>query len=281
MKTGVYKIINILNNECYIGSAQISFYRRKNQHFHLLRKSCHHSIHLQRAWNKYGEQNFKFEILEECIPEKCIEREQFYFNILKPDYNILPNADSRAGTTLSPATKKKAIKALNDNRWKLELPEIRQKMSDYHKGRKKTKEHAMKVGAASKKKILQYNKKGEFIKEWNSVKDAENFYKAKQGSLSRALTGNIKTFRKFIWKYYIENYPLIIDTTIHKFKNNGKHGLSLRKPILQFTINNEFIKEWDSISLAAKTLNIHNSNIVKALKNKIPIAYNFIWKYKN
>jgi group I intron endonuclease len=216
MKTGVYKILNVLNNDCYIGSAQISFYRRKNQHFHLLRKGKHHSIHLQRAWNKYGEDSFEFKILKECKPENCIKFEQKYINNLKPQYNIQPNARSRFGTTLSPEHKKVVIKILKDNRWRLALPEIRKKMSDYHKGRKKTRKHAMAVGAASKKKVLQYNKKGEFIKEWNSIKEPENFYKAVQGTLWKALTGKTKTFRKFIWKYYTNNYPLIIDITLHK-----------------------------------------------------------------
>jgi group I intron endonuclease len=217
MKTGVYRIVNTSNKKFYVGSAQASLNRRKNQHFHLLRKGNHHSIHLQRAWNKYGEKEFRFEIIEECLPEKCIEREQFYLDSLKPEYNIQPNAASRAGTTLSKEHKKKAIKVLNDNRWKLDLPEIRKKMSDYHKGRKKTKEHALLVGAASKKKVLQYNRKGEFIKEWNSIKEVENYYHAVQGTLWKALTNKTKTFRKFIWKYYTPNYSLKIDSTPHNW----------------------------------------------------------------
>ena len=201
MKTGVYRIRNIVNEKSYIGSAQISFRKRRNQHFHLLREGIHHCIYLQRAWNKYGEKNFVFEVLEECEVENCLNREQWWLDNTSSKYNIQPQAQSRKGTKLSKSQRIKAIERLEANRWKLDLPEIRKKMSDAHKGVPKTKEHSLKVGAASKKKVLQYNKKGKLVKEWDSIGEAETFYGAVQGTLWKALTGKTKTFRKHIWKY--------------------------------------------------------------------------------
>ena len=59
----IYKITNIINNKIYIGSA-IDTYNRFSKHKSQLNKNKHHNSYLQNSWNKYGEQNFKFEIIE-------------------------------------------------------------------------------------------------------------------------------------------------------------------------------------------------------------------------
>lgn len=59
MARGIYKIINVVNNKFYVGSA-VDFARRKRNHWNQLRKGKHHNRHLQAAWNKYGEQAFVF-----------------------------------------------------------------------------------------------------------------------------------------------------------------------------------------------------------------------------
>jgi group I intron endonuclease len=107
IKTGVYRIRNLINEKCYIGSSSYSINKRWILHRDMLKKNSHHSIILQRAWNKYGIANFKFEILEECASEKCIEREQYYINTLKPEYNIDPTAGSPRGRKYSEEYKNK------------------------------------------------------------------------------------------------------------------------------------------------------------------------------
>lgn len=53
-----------------------------------------------------------------------------------------------------------------------------------------------------------------------------------------------------------------------------------RKPILQFTLDNIFIREWDSAKSASKELNIDSGFIAKCCKGKCKFAYGFLWKYK-
>ena len=53
--------------------------------------------HILRAILKYGYSNFELEILEYCDPENLIKREQYYIDLLKPEYNILKIAGSRLG----------------------------------------------------------------------------------------------------------------------------------------------------------------------------------------
>lgn len=67
MARGIYKIINVINNKFYVGSAE-NFTRRKRIHWWMLRRGTHGNKHLQAAWGKYGEQAFTFVIVEE-LPE--------------------------------------------------------------------------------------------------------------------------------------------------------------------------------------------------------------------
>ena len=64
MARGIYKIINVINNKFYVGSAE-DFTRRKRVHWWMLRRGNHANKHLQAAWLKYGEQAFMFVIVEE------------------------------------------------------------------------------------------------------------------------------------------------------------------------------------------------------------------------
>jgi len=80
---GVYQIINIINGKIYIGSS-IDIRSRWKEHKRELKKNKHHSSYLQRSWNKYGKNNFKFSIIEECDKEETLNREQYYLDTLKP-----------------------------------------------------------------------------------------------------------------------------------------------------------------------------------------------------
>lgn len=59
-----YSIKNLINSNQYIGITG-NLTQRWNRHLNKLNKNCHFNPHLQNAWNKYGKENFFFEILEE------------------------------------------------------------------------------------------------------------------------------------------------------------------------------------------------------------------------
>lgn len=61
---GIYKITNKANSKFYIGSSK-NIENRWKEHIRVLNRKVHHSKKLQRAWDKYGEENFIFEVIEE------------------------------------------------------------------------------------------------------------------------------------------------------------------------------------------------------------------------
>ena len=64
----IYKIINVLNNKFYVGSA-VNYEKRKARHLWRLRRGDHANKHLQAAWVKYGEKAFVFAVVEEVSSE--------------------------------------------------------------------------------------------------------------------------------------------------------------------------------------------------------------------
>ena len=71
MGMGIYKIINVVNNKFYIGSA-VNFSRRKARHFSELRHNKHNNRWLQSSWNKHGENSFVFAVVEEVQDKELL-----------------------------------------------------------------------------------------------------------------------------------------------------------------------------------------------------------------
>lgn len=92
MGCGIYKIENIINNKIYIGSS-IEFSVRLMKHKYMLRSNTHYNEYLQNSYNKYGENAFSFELIEECDEINLINRENHYIkkyqsNDLNYGYNL-------------------------------------------------------------------------------------------------------------------------------------------------------------------------------------------------
>ena len=153
-KSGIYKITNLVNGKCYIGSA-VNINRRWCDHRSKLSNNKHHSIHLQRAWNIYGEENFKFEVLFNCSKEELIQYEQLHFDELTPDYNICKVAGNCLGRKHSEKSKKKMSLILighTRNKGRVHTEEHNAKISAAHKGKVVSKETKSKISIANKGK---------------------------------------------------------------------------------------------------------------------------------
>ena len=152
LNTGVYVIRNTVNGKRYVGSAAVSFNRRWQQHRSTLNTGTHKNVLLQRAWKKYGENCFEFEVAEYCCPEACVGREQHwidYYGSTKRGvgYNIYPTAGSPLGRKLSEASKAK-ISASHKGR--VHSPESRARMGAASRGRMHSAESKSRMSEAQR-----------------------------------------------------------------------------------------------------------------------------------
>lgn len=98
---GIYKITNLINNKIYIGQS-IQLNKRISEHKRELKNNSHYNNHLQRAYNKYGIENFSFEIIENCTEDELYPRENYWITF----YNS-QNSNSGYNNTLPLADEKK------------------------------------------------------------------------------------------------------------------------------------------------------------------------------
>jgi len=143
----IYKIQSKVKPErIYIGSA-IYYKNRWADHKRQLRLKTHHNPKLQHHADKYGIDDLIFSIIEPCLPQFLIEREQYYINTLQPYFNVCKIAGSTLGRKMTEETKQKIIKA---NRGKIIPEEVRRKMSIANKGRIQSEEWKKRRGLSIK-----------------------------------------------------------------------------------------------------------------------------------
>jgi group I intron endonuclease len=130
---GVYAIVHVKSRKCYVGSVGRSFELRWKEHLRVLRKGKHHSILLQRAWSKHGEDAFEFRVEEATLPEHAVACEQVFIDFRKSadpkhGFNVAPAAGSQLGIKRSEATCK--ANADRMNKWWADNPEARLALSE-------------------------------------------------------------------------------------------------------------------------------------------------------
>ena len=240
--SGIYCIINIKNSKRYIGSSK-NIRQRLWTHRACLRHNNHENAHLQAAWNKYGEDNFDYFILEPCKEDILLRREQYYIDSIKPEYNI--NLETQRPPCTLESRKKQS--------------ETRKKL--YAEGKLKP----------SFKHIptYVYDLEGNFLKEYSSMKEAALGEFGKNSGAVRSACYGIQnpSHRVHNRRFYLEKLdkaPIVI-----------KKPNSLPKAKIYVISDNEFLQfiGWKS---AASYFNVSIANI-KQYNNK---KLRFKKKYK-
>lgn len=247
----IYAIINLKNGKKYIGSTT-NFSRRKKAHLYLLGKNEHHSLSLQLSYIKNGSEFYEFIILEKLENNMDMyKKEQYYLDLYK-------TYDKKYGYNMS----KLALNPQNIN------PEL---------------------------EVYQYDFNYNFIKKYNNCIEASNEVKFDNSGISACCRGKYRYYGGFVWFYKkdlndeniikrinIAKNPLVY-TEERKLKLSiaGKKRTDNKKPILQYDLNMNFIKEWESALQINQVLGYSSGQICEVAKNKRKTAKGFIWKYKN
>lgn len=148
---GIYIIKNTINDKVYIGSA-VNIKRRFGDHKSRLKHSKHNNAYLQRAWNKYGKENFKFEVLEFCAKEILNTREEFYISKFKATnenhgYNSCLFGTNALGRKHSEETK---IKIGLKHKGKKVPKEVVEIIANKLRGKKRDPELMLRIAASRK-----------------------------------------------------------------------------------------------------------------------------------
>lgn len=120
------------------------------------------------------------------------------------------------------------------------------------------------LSANPKKVILQYDLKGNLIKEWIGLKSID----IKNSNISNCCRGLTKTTSGFIWRYK-ENF---IDLGLNNLYDN-------KRKIKQYNLSGEFIDSFISITEASNKLNINNGNIVDCCVGRLKSAGGYMFRY--
>ena len=220
----IYKITNPLGKH-YIGQT-VDFNRRKQAYHNL---TCEGQVKLHRSLKKYGYENHKFEVLETCSKSLANERERYY----QEKYEVIEN-----GLNLK-------LTRSGDKSGKLS-EETKLKISHSNKGKKIKSESIEKMIKTRKERGL--NKHSDLIKKKisNTLK-GHNVSTETREKISKAL--------------------------------KGRPNKALSKPVLQYNLKGEFVKEYPSLSEAKKQTGV--LNIIQNIKGKYKQSGGFVWKYRN
>jgi len=118
---GIYEVYNIINGKVYIGQA-VDIFKRKVSHFSALEGNYHSNEHLQKSFNKYGGECFKFQILEECEESELDKREVYYieqFDSFYSGYNQTLGGDGMNGRKWSENQRKIMSEKMKNNKYGL------------------------------------------------------------------------------------------------------------------------------------------------------------------
>ncbi len=223
-RCGIYSITNLINHKTYIGSSN-NLNRRKRQHYWDLENKKHDNPYLQKAYDKYGKKNLRWEILEyieridneEELKTLLLKSEQLYLDRFicknkidsKLCYNICKFAGSCLGKTLTEEHKKKIG---DSNRGKIHPEEYKKRMSDIKKNmseetkqkiREKrklqifSKESIEKRSRKTRKKVTNITTGEKF----NSIIEASKYYDLDDGSISKCCRGKRKSCGGYEWCY--------------------------------------------------------------------------------
>lgn len=162
-----------------------------------------------------------------------------------------------------------------------------------------SKPHSKEWRKVLSKPVLQYARSGEFIAEYPSIKEACRVTSLIPQNVGAAVNGKYRSSGGFVWKYKnpedeLQGHlkmpmtmPKHSEATKAKMRGRKKSDVTKRKMsrnssvslgVIKVDEQGNYIKEWCSITEAAKELNLHLNKIRRSCDGRSPrIEHKFIW----
>lgn len=155
LECGIYVIRNILNNNIYIGSS-IMLTKRYKEHRLKLNTKKHNNKILQRAWNKYGEDNFIFEVIKtykNITDHELRTVEGTLIRLFQAEYNICLYPE----TSGKPNYMRKLSEEWIKNLHKTNVYKHSDNIDTYNKVKQKNLRDASKVELIKNNEMIKFN----------------------------------------------------------------------------------------------------------------------------
>lgn len=272
---GIYCIENLINRKKYIGQS-VDIKKRWYEHRRTLELKQHDNIYLQRAWNKYGKNNFEFYILTTCDINDLNDLEIYYIQLYdtfnsEHGYNMTIGGDGCVGYKHTEETKRyismiqsgkklsEEHKALLKDIWKNKI----------ESGYRPVTSHLIEYNENTKKRINCYNANdGKFLCVFNSIHDASKSLNIEATNICKVLLGKHKRCKNYYFTYIDE-----------KLDSNQVILKSGRNPIYEIDKFDNIIKLYPDATVCGKELGVDRSSIIAVCNGRINMAKGHIFKY--
>ena len=272
----IYKITNLVNNKAYIGQTKQPVETRWDAHIYsAFRENDDNRYYLHKAINKYGIENFTFEIIEEVPNTKLDEREIYwiakyhtyrYDELGNQSYNL-----TRGGK----------------GHWQFETDVLIKSFYEHNEHLTNT---CRDIGCSEPTLIKALQEKGlhgkghqtavyqisltdgSIIRQFDSLMDIQKYFHVKQTAITDAINGRQKTLGGYAW-CKVENYP---NFKLEEHIDNKYKKIICVETNLQFNTIQDAGKWVYENGYTTSTAT--SANICRACKKGIK-AYGFHWKY--
>lgn len=278
MKSGIYKIENLINGKIYVGKT-LHLNKRFKEHLWELKKGNHFNEYLQNSWNKYGEENFKFCILEEVSNKDLLyEKELEWILRLKANdstygYNsCLPNKDNCGVGEHSEKTKE----TLRRRRFEQMFGEVNEE--DYIKWRQELidRKDRIAIYRKSKSRVLVFNKDtGELLHTFNTVKETAEILSIKAKKIIAVLNEEVTDGKSGKKMRSYKGYKFVYENA-YKLGMEKVSGYKIQKiPIKMYNEIGELVGEFYNARHAADFIGCKPGTISSAISvgNKLRNGY--------
>lgn len=278
MKSGIYKIENLINGKIYVGKT-LHLNKRFKEHLWELKKGNHFNRYLQNSWNKYGEENFKFSILEEVSNKDLLyEKELEWILRLKANdsaygYNsCLPNKDNCGVGEHS----EKSKELIRKKRFISIFGEYNEE--EYLKWKQILIDRANKISIIRKNssRVLVFNKDtGEHLYTFNNVKETAEALQLNSKKIVDVLNTAIKNYKTGKRTRSYKGYKFVYESN---FKEGCEKvsGYHIQKHLIKiYNENGELVGEFYNARHAADFIGCKPGTISSAISvgNKLRNGY--------